>query len=133
MNRKKIVDCLMVKGAQAFLDDCKGKVSLFLVSATPQNELNSILKERRLKGYFEETYGAPINKVQVLCKIMADEKASPDEMLYIGDTFEDQLAAAALGIHFICRESDRDLNKSSGLVFSDFVMIKDFCCKHYRL
>ena len=58
-------------------------------------------------------------------KIMADEKASPDEMVYIGDSPEDQQASVTLSIHFIGRHSDRDLKGTDYPVYSDFVKIKE--------
>ena len=129
---KAIVECPMMEGAQEFLDDCAGKVPLFLVSATPQSELVKILKKRQLKAYFQEAHGAPINKVQVLYKIMVDEKAFPDETLYIADSPEDEQAAASLGIHFIGRESNRDLNGTVYPIYSDFFMIKEQFNKYYK-
>ena len=38
-------------------------------------------------------------------------------MLYIGDTTEDQQSAKSLGIHFIGRKSDRNLNNIADHVF----------------
>ena len=128
-----IVDCPMVQGAQEFLDDCAGKVPLFLVSATPQYELNKILKKRHMNEYFLEAHGAPINKVLILKKIMADEKASPNEMLYIGDSPEDKQAAMSLGIHFIGKQSDRTLNSTNHSFYKNFIKIKEQFNQHYRL
>lgn len=132
LTRKEIVECPMVAGSQAFLDYWVDNVSLFLVSATPQNELNIILEERHLDGYFCEAYGAPIDKVEVLKQIMGDEKVSADEMLYIGDSTEDQQAAGSLGIHFIGRQSDRPMNTVENYIFSDFTKIKEYLIEHYE-
>ena len=126
-----IVVCPMVEGASSFLDNCKGKVPLFLVSATPQDELDKILKDRDLNKYFQESYGAPIDKVQILEKIISDNKISPDEMLYIGDSPEDQKAATTLGIHFVGRTSDRNLNGANNSKYSDFFKIKKHLDQNY--
>ena len=61
------------------------------------------------------------------------KKASADEMLFIGDSPEDQLAAGSLGIHFIKRQSDRPLDDSRNNTFSDFLKIKDYSSEHYEL
>ena len=131
LTQKAIIHCPMVKGAQVFLDACIDKISLFLISATPQEELNIILKERSLNRYFQEIYGAPINKVEVLKKIMTFEKVSKDEILYIGDSPEDQKAALMLGIHFIGRKSDRQLDEF-GDIFLDFSEIKKHITHRYE-
>ena len=133
LTRQAIVKCPMVAGAQNFLDEHLNKVPLFLISATPQNELDEILERRGLGRYFKRTYGAPINKVAVLKQIMVDKKASPNEMLYIGDSSEDQLVAESLSIHFIGRQSDRELNGVTYSVYTDFIKIKDHLDQNYEL
>ena len=133
LTRKEIVNCPMVEGAQAFLDYCVCKVPMFLLSATPQNELNKILRKRCLNEYFKQAYGAPIDKVEILNKIMADENVSPGEMLYIGDSPEDQQAAELLGIHFIGRRSDRALNDATYNVYPDFMKIKGYFNQRYDI
>ena len=130
LSYEAIVNCPMVDGAQEFLDAYVSKVQLFLVSATPQNELSKILKARLLIRYFKEIHGAPINKEKVLKKISSVENISTDKMLYIGDSPEDQQAAKTLGCHFIGRKSCRELNVLTNPVYPDFVKIKehlDFC------
>ena len=130
LSYEAIVNCPMVDGAQEFLDAYVSKVQLFLVSATPQNELRKILKARLLIRYFKEIHGAPINKEKVLKKISSVENISTDKMLYIGDSPEDQQVAKTLGCHFIGRKSCRELNVLTNPVYPDFVKIKehlDFC------
>ena len=124
LSYKAIVNCPMVDGAKEFLDEYASKVQLFLVSATPHNELNKILKARFLKRYFKQIQGAPINKVEVLKKFISVNKISPDEMLYIGDSPEDLKTAKTIGSHFIGRKSCRELNTSTYPVYPDFVKIK---------
>jgi len=133
LTREAIVDCPMVGSSQSFLDDCFGKVPMFLVSATPQNELESILEERCMDGFFKEVYGAPIRKAQILKKILKDENRTSEEMLYIGDTTEDQQSAKSLGIHFIGRKSDRNLNSIANLVYLDFVKIREHFNQYFTL
>ena len=96
-------------------------------------KLDEILDRRGLVRYFKRTFGAPINKVAVLKQIMGDKKASPNEMLYIGDSLEDQLAAESLAIHFIGRQSDRELNGVTYSVYTDFIKIKDHLDQNYEL
>ena len=98
---------------------------MFLVSATPHNELRKILKARLLTRYFKEIQGGPNNKVEVLKKIISAKKISPDEMLYIGDSPEDLEAAKILGSHFIGRKSCRELITLTNPIYSDFVKIKE--------
>ena len=84
-----------------------------------------------LSTYFQKIYGSPINKVEVLKKIMTFEKVSKNEMLYIGDSPEDQNAALMLGIHFIGRKSDRQLDEF-GDICLDFAEIKEHITHRYE-
>ena len=131
LTREAIIECPLVNGVQEFLDDCIGKVPLFMVSASPQDELEIILKERQLEGYFQGTYGAPIDKYKVLKKIMTSKNVSKNEILYIGDSPEDQKAALMLGIQFISRKSDRQLN-DFGDICLDFAEIKEHISQRYE-
>jgi phosphoglycolate phosphatase-like HAD superfamily hydrolase len=106
---------------------------IYLVSATPQQELNDIIEARGLKKFFKNVYGAPIDKVEVLLRIMTNEKISANEILYIGDSPEDQKAARILGIKFIGRQSDRVLNSDLNNIYLDFFKIKDHLLKVYSL
>ena len=126
-----IVDCSMVDGAQEFLDAFRNKVPMFLISATPHDELKKILKARLLTSYFEEVQGGPIYKAEVLKKIISIKKISPDEMLYIGDSPEDLQTAKTIGIHFIGRKSCRELNISTYPIYADFVKIKEHLDLYY--
>ena len=133
LTKQRIIECPYVKGAIDFLDYINNHSNIYLVSATPEKELNNIVESRDLKKYFKGIYGAPIDKVKVLDKIISNEKVSIDEILYIGDTHEDLVAAKILGINFIGRKSDRYLNNELNNVFLDFVKIKDYFLKEYIL
>ena len=125
ITQQAIIDCPFVDGARNFLEYINGRVKAYLVSATPQAELNIIIEKRKLSAYFKKAFGAPIKKIDVLEQIMVSEKALVDEMLFIGDSPEDQNAAESLGIHFIGRQSDRPLNNRKNNIFKDFFKIQD--------
>ena len=133
LTRHTIAECPWVEGAQEFLEECQGKLPLYLVSATPQRELDEIVNERGLCDSFERTYGAPLDKVEVLKEIMAEEEASPEEMLYIGDSPEDQQAAVSLSIHFIGIESNRGLKKVHFPVSPGLSAVKDYVFNSYKV
>lgn len=133
LTKQGIIECPFVKGALNFLDYIQDWSMIYLVSATPQQELNDIIEARGLKKFFKNVYGAPIDKVEVLLRIMTNEKISANEILYIGDSPEDQKAARILGIKFIGRQSDRVLNSDLNNIYLDFFKIKDHLLKVYSL
>ena len=115
-----------------FLEYIRNRSNVYLVSATPQSDLEQIIEAKGLKDYFKKVYGAPIKKNEILKKIMLTEKVSVNEILYIGDSPEDQQCAIESGVNFIGRKSDRDLNDSIHPVFRDFIQIKKHFSNHYR-
>ena len=101
------------------------------MSATPQLDLDQIIKARGLGVYFKDVYGAPISKIETLKQIMLSENVSVDEILFIGDSPEDQQAAKFLGIRFIGRQSNRKLDVMDKNIFNDFIEIKLYVKKNY--
>ncbi len=131
LTRQAIVEYPMVLEARACLDYYVGKLPMFLLSATPQNELNFILTERCLIGYFREAFGVPIDKAAILKQIMADERIPPEAMLFIGDSPEDQQAAVSVGAHYIARCSNPASNHSENPAYADFMNILEEIEKRY--
>jgi phosphoglycolate phosphatase-like HAD superfamily hydrolase len=131
LTKEAIIDCPYVKGAHEFLEYIRNRISVYLVSATPQQDLNEIIKARGLSGNFKDVYGAPISKIETLKQIMLSENVSVDEILFVGDSSEDQQAAKFLGIRFIGRQSDRKLDVIDENIFNDFIEIKLYVEKNY--
>ena len=131
LTKEAIIECPYVKGAHEFLEYIRNRGSVYLVSATPQQDLNQIIKARGLSGNFKDLYGAPISKIETLKQIMLSENVSVDEILFIGDSAEDQQAAKLLGIRFIGRQSDRKLDVIDENIFNDFIEIKLYVEKNY--
>jgi len=113
ITKQSIIKCPYVEGALSFLDYAHKKYPLYLISATPQEELDAIVQARDLKKYFKAIFGAPLRKSDTIGKIMLSENALPDETLFVGDSPEDLKTASRLGIHFVGRKSSRDLFSSS--------------------
>ena len=131
LTKTAIIECPFVMGAEVFLEYVRNRVSVYLVSATPQQDLNQIIKARGLSDNFKDLYGAPICKIETLKQIMLLENVSVDEILFIGDSAEDQQAAKFLGIRFIGRQSDRKLDMMDENIFNDLIEIKLYVEKNY--
>ena len=113
-----IVKCRWIKGANKFLKKFKNLIPLYIVSATPQLELEKIIKLRRMSDYFMNIYGSPSKKETILKKIINIEKIQNNEILYIGDSLEDEITAKKLSIDYINIDSDigffiNDINENN--------------------
>ena len=124
LTKKAIVECPFVKGAEDFLEYIRNRYSVYLVSATPQADLDLIIDARGLNDYFKKVYGAPIKKTETLQRIIITEKVSVNEIVFVGDSPEDQQCANDLGIGFIGRQSDRCLDSSTNQIIADFLSFK---------
>ena len=100
---QEVVSCPFVKGALEFLNKYYKKISLFIVSGTPEEEIRSIIKERGLEKYFVEIFGTPEKKDILNSKILQKYKLNPEEIIAVGDSIDDWEGAEKAGIKFIGR------------------------------
>ncbi|MDD5560607.1 MAG: HAD-IA family hydrolase [Candidatus Omnitrophica bacterium] len=117
-----VVKAPYVKGVQEFLINRSKQSKLFIVSATPQDEISDIVRRRGLDKIFISVYGAPLAKFDAVKKILMDNKISAQGALYIGDAMSDYLAAKDNGVKFIARiKNNENIFKASDcLKMNDF-------------
>ena len=98
----KILIAKEIKGAISFIEDTinDGKICL-INSATPEDELVSILKQRNYSKYFQLILGSPKTKFENLKMIKSQFKCVSSDMIFFGDTVSDYEAASKAGIDFI--------------------------------
>jgi beta-phosphoglucomutase-like phosphatase (HAD superfamily) len=99
----KVIAVPLVPGAREALEFFKGKRLMFVVSGTPQEEMDRIVNERGLRTYFRNVYGSPVNKVEWTKRILVHSAVSPREVLWIGDASSDLQAAKTHGVRFVLR------------------------------
>jgi HAD superfamily hydrolase (TIGR01549 family) len=92
-----------VPGAEEFLREYAGRLPLFVVSGTPEEELRLIVERRGLREHFRGVYGSPRRKEEILRGILSAHRWQPAELLFVGDAFNDWQAAAAAGVVFVGR------------------------------
>lgn len=121
-----------VKGAKEFLEGHASEYRCFLISATPQEEVEKIIKKRKMERFFVEIYGAPRKKINAVKDILRKEKIKPLQVLYVGDAMSDYIAAQKNKIHFIARiyGKDKIFNKIDCIKIKDlsrlYALIKNF-------
>jgi len=116
----KIVKCPYVSGALKFLKRYHAVIPLHLVSVSPEKELNRILKARNIQHYFKQIYSSKWKKVEAIKDIILKERTLSDKTVFIGDTYEDYLAAKAVGIFFIGRNSGKPFLEVNIPLFENF-------------
>lgn len=100
---QEVVKSPYVLGAKEFLDTHASRIPCFVTSATPEQELLAIIRQRGMEHYFRGIYGAPKSKSDAVEEILVQENIEPLEALYVGDAFADYDAAVKNQIHFVAR------------------------------
>lgn len=93
--------CPLIPGALDTLVKWQGKLDMYVCSGAPKSELETILNERGLSGYFNGIYGSPPVKSELLRQIVnLAAKVLPEQTLMVGDASTDRDAAEEVGTLF---------------------------------
>lgn len=103
MVEDQVIAADWVPGAESFLWGHAGEPPLFIVSATPQAELDRIVEARDMAHYFQEVFGSPPDKAQTLHDVLSTFWIDRARALLVGDGLADLEAAQAAGIRFVGR------------------------------
>jgi beta-phosphoglucomutase len=117
-----IINAPFVPGAHEFLEIYYLKSSLYVVSATPEEELIQIIQKRGMSHYFRKVFGAPRKKTECITEILKLTGSPPESVIFVGDAKNDFEAAQVAGVHFIGRIKTGDENRFAGLTGIDAVI-----------
>lgn len=98
-----VVHSAFVKGASEFLSKYYKRLPLFIVSGTPQEEMISVIMERKLNHFFQGVYGSPQSKSALIMKILSEGNFDADRVVFVGDSINDYVGADQAGVRFIGR------------------------------
>jgi phosphoglycolate phosphatase-like HAD superfamily hydrolase len=100
--RKCIATCEEVPGAETALKtlDQHG-ITTFIVSATPENDLQPIVRDRGYDQFLTAVFGGPTDKTKHLNNILAIQGITASELVMVGDGVDDQSAAKSVQCRFI--------------------------------
>lgn len=126
--KHEVINSPFVSGAEEFLSGILGKVPLYVVSATPQDEIREIVKEKGINSYFKGVFGSPETKASHIRKILEDTGVKPENAVFIGDAKNDWKAAVENKVRFIGRVCDQIPDTISGLPDVETIVedLKDF-------
>ena len=79
---------------------------LFLITATPQNEIEKIVDDLDICNVFQEIIGSPTEKKTAIKKILAQYSLNPSNALMIGDSVGDYESSLVNDFSFILRRTD---------------------------
>ena len=106
---KSVIACKWIKGSYFFIKkNYKNKIFI-LISATPQKELEIILKKIGIYKNFYEIYGYPHKKKNVIEKVLMQNRLKRAESVFIGDSMNDYLAAKKAKVPFLLKKNNDNI------------------------
>jgi len=99
----KVISSPWVQGVQEFLENHYKTSDFYVVSGTPQEELDLVIQKRHMEEYFKGVYGTPETKPVLIHNIIVNNKYRQDAVLYIGDSYSDYQAAQQAHVPFLGR------------------------------
>lgn len=96
-----VVKAPWVPGAREFLADFKGRLPMFVASATPTTELKRIVERRGMNDYFNGVWGAPATKREIITDVVRINKIPASRVLMVGDAVSDLQGAYQASVNFV--------------------------------
>ena len=125
--KKAVIDAAWVPGAFEYLYSNPNDQRFFLVTATPQGEIESILESLNIKKCFSAVHGSPLAKSAAIESTLSTIDDKNDQVLLIGDSLVDLDAARKNNISFLLRRHSDNYHifkEYSGPYFDDFVVFE---------
>ena len=96
-----VAACDEVEGTTEALDRLESKVPLYINSATLEEPLKRVVRQRGWHHRFAGIFGSPTSKVANLEKARQAQDCRPEEIAFVGDGQRDWNAARTFGCPFI--------------------------------
>lgn len=106
--KDEVVQAPYVKGALEFIKKNSSKYKFFIISATPQEEIEEIIAKRGINRFFKAIYGSPKEKIEAVREALRIEGIGAQSAVYVGDALSDFWAADSNNVKFIARIHDNE-------------------------
>jgi len=100
---ENVIESEWVLGVKEYLLSNNEIQHFFLLTGTPQNEIEYILEKLKIDSCFIGILGAPLKKKEGLMNFLHEYNFSAEKCLMIGDSLDDYKAAKAVNIPFLLR------------------------------
>ena len=103
--KQQVIDSRWVDGVLEYWQNNHENQQFFLVTATPQQEIEEIISELKIQYYFQQVIGSPTSKNRALKILLEKYTIDPEDSIMIGDSSSDYEAALANQVEFILRKT----------------------------
>jgi len=122
---EKVVLANEINSVGEFLNKyCDGERVCVINSATPQVEIQEIIKARGMAEIFTTVLGSPSTKLENILKILNEYHCTEDDVVFFGDAESDLMAASDAGVYFVGIGSG--IRKSINVMDVDYPCMEDF-------
>jgi len=121
--KSKVIESDWVPGVLEVMQNKKINQLWFIVTATPQDEIEEIINHLELNAFFQKIIGAPIMKSDAIKSILQSFSFEANDAIMIGDSISDYQAAVKNNVTFILRKTTLNKGLQKKL---DCIMIDDF-------
>ncbi|WP_445781238.1 HAD family hydrolase [Shewanella sp.] len=102
---ERVIGSPWVPGALEYLTQAHANSNFILVTATPEDEIKIILERLGISSYFQNIFGAPVQKTAAIAGVIKKAGLKPGQALMIGDASADLVAAENNSIMFLLRQT----------------------------
>ena len=121
--KEKVIYSAWVDGVLDYLINNHKRQQFFLITATPQQEIEEILAQLDIADYFEQVIGAPINKCKAIEILLDQYSIVPEQAIMIGDSSSDYESAVSNQIPFMLHKTELNKKLQDNL---DCLMVENF-------
>lgn len=112
---ERVLQAPYLPGVREFLEKYYKDFQFWVITATPQTEIEYICNRLGLSHFFRGILGSPAKKPELISGLIGKRMFSPSEAVFIGDSPNDWEAARKTGLEFILFEND-----DNKVLFKDF-------------
>jgi len=121
--KQKVIESNWVLGILDYFKNNSFTQTFFLITATPQQEIEEIMRNLKIENYFEQIVGSPTKKADAIKTLLNKYAITTEQALMIGDSNIDYEAALTNRLPFVLRKTN--LNKNLQKTLNCF-MITDY-------
>jgi phosphoglycolate phosphatase-like HAD superfamily hydrolase len=117
-----VIDAPWVPGVRAYIEKHHADQPFVLVTATPQGEIETILRATGITHRFREVHGSPTAKAAAIAGVLQRWQLDPGAAVFVGDAGADLAAATANQVTFLLRRTPLNVRLRdgyAGLSFDD--------------
>lgn len=103
LTNEAVVQSSWVEGVREYLDSCGSQQDIYIITGTPQKDIDWIVRRIDIKKYFKGVLGSPRTKTEILSELIESHQYINNQCVMIGDALADYEAALNVGIDFLLR------------------------------